>query len=120
MSLSLIKAGAVAAAMLTATASGAFAFAPVSGTFNYDAPIKADHFFGAPTVNWANEGDDLTIISKFGNWYKVKVPGPDGWVKKSAVDLDYYPTPTPYPYVTPTPHPVQACFWGPNGYLCIN
>jgi hypothetical protein len=114
MSLSLIKAGALAAALITATASGAFAFAPTTGTFNYDTPIKLTHSFGAPTINWGNEGDDLKVVSKFGNWYKVKVAGPDGWVKKNSVELDYYQ------YQNPNQNPVQACFWGPNGYICIN
>lgn len=114
MTSSLIKATIVAAAIATLSASSALAFAPLSGEFNYDTAIKADHFFGAPTINWADAGDDLTVIGKFGNWYKVKVSGPDGWVKKSAVSLDYYPTPSP------APSPVQACFWGPYGYVCVN
>jgi hypothetical protein len=43
----------------------------------------------------------------------VKVAGPDGWVKKSAISFDYYDP-------TPSPSPVQACFWGPYGYVCVN
>lgn len=114
MSLTLIKTGAVAAALLVASASGAFAFAPLTGEFAYDTQVKLDHSYASPTVNWADAGDDLTVIGKFGNWYKVKLAGPDGWVKKSSVDLDYYPDPTP------SPSPVHACFWGPYGYVCIN
>jgi hypothetical protein len=114
MTLSLIKAAAAAAAITAVSASGAFAFAPLSGTFNYDTQIKLTHSFASPTVNWADAGDDLIVVSKFGSWLKVKVSGPDGWVKKSAVSLDYYPTPSP------SPSPVQACFWGPGGYICIN
>ena len=116
MTLSLIKAAAAAAAITVVSASGAFAFAPLTGEFNYDTAIKADHSFAAPTINWANAGDDLVVIGKFGKWIKVKVSGPDGWVKKSAVNLDYYPT----PYPTPSPSPVHACFWGPYGYVCVN
>jgi hypothetical protein len=116
MTISLIKAAAAAAAITAVSATGAFAFAPLTGTFNYDTQIKASHTFASATVNWADAGDDLTVVSKFGNWLKVKVPGPDGWVKKSAVSLDYYPT----PYPTPSPSPVHACFWGPGGYICIN
>ena len=51
MTLSLIKAAVAATAITVVSASGAFAFAPLSGEFNYDAAIKADHFFGAPTIN---------------------------------------------------------------------
>jgi hypothetical protein len=118
MTSSLIKAAAAAAAITAISASGAFAFAPLTGTFDYDTQIKLTHSFASPTVNWADAGDDFTVVSKFGNWLKVKVPGPDGWVKQSAVSLDYYATPSPYP--TPSPSPVQACFWGPGGYICIN
>lgn len=116
MSLSLIKAAAAATALTLVSASGAFAFAPLSGEFNYSTPIKASHSFSSSTVNWASAGDDALVVSKFGSWVKVKVPGPDGWVKKSAVSFDYYPT----PYPTPSPSPVHACFWGPYGYVCVN
>ena len=54
MTLSLIKAAVAATAITVVSASGAFAFAPLSGEFNYDTAIKADHFFGAPTINWAS------------------------------------------------------------------
>ncbi len=115
MTLSLIKTGAVAAAALALSATGAFAFAPLTGEFAYDTEVHAQANNWSPVVNYADAGDDLTVIGKIGKWYKVKISGPDGWVKKSSVDLDYYPTPSPAPS-----SPVQACFWGPGGYICIN
>ena len=113
MSLSLVKTGAIAAVLVLSLA-GAAAAAPLHGEISYDTKVKAFHSNGSPTVNWAYEGDDVWIIGQSSGWYKVKVDGPDGWVKKSAVDVDYGPGPGP------GPSGPSACFWGPYGYVCIN
>jgi hypothetical protein len=44
----------------------------------------------------------------------VKINGPDGWVKKSAIDFS-----GPGPFPGPFPGPVGGCFYGPYGYVCF-
>ena len=122
MTRTMIKAAAVAAAAIAVSASGAFAFPTLTGTFNYSTAVKASPSFVSPTINWASAGDDTVVLAKFGTWYKVKVAGPDGWVRTNAVSLNYYPGPSypPYPTYPTYPSPIHACFWGPIGYVCIN
>ena len=72
------------------------------------------HSLGSPVINSVDEGDYVKILAHWGNWYKIKIAGPDGWVKASVLDFDYVDDPTP------GPNNVQACFWGPLGYVCVN
>ena len=114
MSLSFVKTGALAATLVLSLA-GAASAAALHGEITYDTKVKQYHSSSSMTVDYAYEGDDVWIIAKSGSWYKVKAPGlTPGWVKKSAVDLDYY-DPTPV-----GPSGPSACFWGPLGYVCIN
>jgi hypothetical protein len=115
MSLSLLKTGAIAATAVIMSISGAFA--ATYGTINYDTKVKAQAKSASQTVNWAEEGDDVLILDytkKNGGWFKIKVPGPDGWVKKSAVEVF-----TDGPDMDDEPG-VQFCFTGPLGYICVN
>lgn len=113
MSLSLAKLGAIAATALMISASGAFAAPFLTGTIEYDTKVKANHSNGSPTLQWAEEGQHVTILNSWGNWFFVKLPGPDGWVKKSAVDIDYGDDYDDGPGV-------KFCFNGPLGYFCVN
>lgn len=120
MSLNLLKTGAIAATALIISAGGAFAAPYLHGEIAYDTKVKANHSSGSPTLQWADEGQDVTILNAWGNWFYVKLPGPDGWVKKSAVDV-YAPGPGPFPPGPPGPGPnVNFCFNGPYGYFCVN
>jgi len=109
MSLNVIKTGAIAAAILLATTAASFASA--WATVDHDTAVRMFHSNGSPTVNWVAEDDHVKVIDHFGSWYKIKIPGQDGWVKANALDFGGY---------GPGPGPVQACFWGPLGYVCIN
>ena len=110
MSLSLVKTGAVAAALLIA--STASSFAATWAYVDHDANVRQNHSVASAVVNWVSEGDHVKVINHWGNWYKVQIPGPDGWVRASALDF------TPGP--GPGPDGVQFCFWGPLGYVCVN
>ena len=112
MSLSLLKTGAVAAAILLATTASSFA---ASWAYvDHDAYVRASHFNVSPVVNAVEEGQYVKVINSWGNWYKVQIPGQDGWVKASVLDF------TPGPGPGPGPGNVQFCFWGPLGYVCVN
>src|SRR6185369_2759446 len=113
MSLSILKVGAIAATALMISAGAASAAPYLHGTIDYDTKVKANHSSMSPTLQWADEGTYVTILSAWGSWFYVKLPGPDGWVKKSAVDIDYGDDYDSGPGV-------KACFNGPLGYFCIN
>jgi hypothetical protein len=93
MALSLLKTGAIAATALILSVSGAFA--ATYGHINYDTKVKSSWWSGSATVWYLDEGDSVKVLNytkKNGGWFRVDPPGPNnaGWVKKSAVDLDYY------------------------------
>lgn len=110
MALSFIKTGAVAITVLALSVSGAFAAS--YGTLNYDTKVKKTWSSASATVNWAEEGDTVKILDytgKNGGWFKIKVDGPDGWVKKSAIDVEMDDE---------DDSKVKFCFYGPLGYVC--
>ena len=81
---------------------------------DHDAWVRQFHMNGAPIVNSVDEGDYVKVTASWGNWFKVQIPGQDGWVKASALDFTSGPGPGP------GPGNVQFCFWGPLGYVCVN
>lgn len=112
MSLSLLKIGAIAAAIVLVTASASLA--ATFGVVTQGSPVRANHSNASAIVNSVAFGQPVEIVNSWGNWYKVKIPGPDGWVRKNRISLN--PAPPP-----PSSGPgVQFCFNGPFGYLCIN
>jgi hypothetical protein len=107
MTLSL-KTGAIAAAMLLASVGGAFA-----ATIDFNTPVKNGPHNWAPTLQWASFGDHVQVLNCQGQYCFVKIAGPDGWVKKTAISFGG-PGPFPGPYPAP-----YGCFYGPYGYVCI-
>ncbi|MBN9346372.1 MAG: hypothetical protein J0I48_09240 [Devosia sp.] len=92
MALSLLKTGAIAATALILSASGAFA--ATYGHVNYDTKVKKSWTSSSSTVWYLDEGDYVKVInytSNNGGWFRIDPPGPNnaGWVKKSAIDLEY-------------------------------
>ena len=82
-----LKSAALAATLLVATAGGAFA--SQYAVLDHDVLVRAYHANGSAVINSADEGDYVKILAHWGNWYKIKVDGPDGWVKQSKLDFDY-------------------------------
>jgi uncharacterized protein YraI len=128
MSHSLLKLGALTAAIVLATVPAVLA-AP-HADIAYNTPIKAQPKPMATNIGWAVAGDTVLVLScvpNYGGWCKIKMGGPAGWVKKAALDFYGYgpgPMPGPYPYPAPAPYPYpsgpSACFSGPLGYFCVN
>lgn len=79
---------ALVAGLLVIGTAGATLAAPLYGYIDATARVRANHSLGSSTVNWVDEGDQVRIIGEWGNWYKIKIPGPDGWVRKSVVSFD--------------------------------
>lgn len=85
----MLRTGAIAAAVVIATAG-----ASMAATFawvEHDANVKQHHNWASAIVNWVHEGQKVKIIASWGNWYKIKIPGQDGWVKKSLLDFNPFP-----------------------------
>jgi hypothetical protein len=110
MTLSLVKAGVVAAAMVVASVS--VASAAQYAIVTQDSFLRLNHSNSAPIVNDVEEGDVVQLLSKWGSWWKVKVPGPDGWIRSYKLEFDYEDN--------PQKPGVQFCFNGPFGYICVN
>lgn len=76
---------ATAALLVTSTA----AFAAPNAMADADANLRKNPKNSSQAVNSVDEGDLLTITKCQGSWCFAKVPGPDGWIKKSLlVPLD--------------------------------
>jgi hypothetical protein len=109
MSLSM-KSAALAGVLLIASAGGAFA--SQYAVIDHDVLIHQYHSNGSTIVNAADEGDYVKILAHWGNWFKIKVDGPDGWVKAGALDFGS-PSYPDYPTL-------HGCVWGPYGGFCID
>lgn len=135
MSLSFVKTGAIAAAMIVAglvVTSTVAEAKPLTGEIQYDTKVKNKPF--GFTTDWASEGDHVVIIDywdngtkkKFDDWIHVFAKGDyNGWVPANAVDIDYYkpfpgPGPKPFPGPGPKGNGFNFCFNGPYGYFCAN
>ena len=88
-----LKSAALAATLLVATAGGAFA--SQYAVLDHDVLVRAYHANGSAVINSADEGDYVKILAHWGNWYKIQIPGKDGWVKSHV--LDFHPFPGPFP-----------------------
>ena len=82
------KSAALALTIIAASAGAASA-----ATYAYadqDAKVRLHHNNGSKAVNWIQEGQKVKIIAEHGNWYKIQIPGKDGWVKANTLDFDNY------------------------------
>ncbi|MEO6396639.1 MAG: hypothetical protein ABIO40_12110 [Devosia sp.] len=108
MTLSLVKTGAIAAALVFATATSSLA--ATYAIVEQDSLIRYNHSNSSSVVNDVEEGDLVQIIGEWGNWYKIAIPGPNGWIRSYKLELDYEDDPAPG---------VQFCFMGPLGKVCV-
>ena len=108
--MNLIKTAALALAVVAASAGAASA-----ATFAWadqDAKVRLFHKNTSPTVNWIAEGQKVKVIDSFGGWYKVQIPGQDGWVKGSALSFG--------PYWKNADYDTSFCVGNVNAKFCIN
>lgn len=106
MSFRTLKTAALAAAVIVATAGASMA--ATYAWVDQDANVRKKAFAGSNIVNWVEEGQKVKIIGQQANWYKIQIPGQDGWVKKGV--LDFNPGPFPFP----------GYGYGYGGSFCIN
>jgi len=100
---------ALAALALSATAASAATYAWADQNTN----VRAHHNNGSPVVNWLAEGQKVKVIGAQGNWYKIQIPGQDGWVRSNRLDF----SPAPGPYLPAAGG--SFCFGGQNASFCF-
>lgn len=105
-----VKTVVIAAAVLVATASASMA--ATYAWVDNNANVKANHSNGSGTVNWVHSGQKVKVVNSWGNWYKLQIPGNDGWVKANALDF------TP-PHVGPFPGYGYGYGYGGGGSFCV-
>ncbi len=111
-----LKTAALAAAVVFATAG-----ASMAATYAYvedDSYVRSNHYTTSPKVNTVYEGDKVRVIGQWNNWYKLSITGPDGWVRGSVLDFDYFDD----DYVPPKPgygFGSQFCVEGKKAQFCL-
>ena len=83
--MNTLKTAALALTLVVATAGTSFAaqYAYVE----HNAKVKQYHKQSSDSVNWIQEGQKVKIIGSWNNWYKIQIPGKDGWVKEGVLDF---------------------------------
>lgn len=79
-----LKRSALAAVLILATAGASLA---ATGWMENDAPLRHKPSHIAKKVNWVHDGQQVEVVGAYKSWYKLKVPGKDGWVKKGLVSF---------------------------------
>lgn len=79
-----MKRTALAALLVVATSGASLA---AVGWMDDDAVVRHKPAHVAKKVNWVHDGQKVNVVAAYKSWYKVQVPGKDGWVKKSLVSF---------------------------------
>ena len=120
MFITSIKTAALAAAIVLATAG-----ASMAATWAYvdqDARVRSNHSNGSMHVNDVYEGDKVKVVGQWNNWYRLQIPGPDGWVRANVLDFDYYDDGPSYPTYPVKPgfgFGSSFCVDGKNAQFCL-
>jgi len=110
-----LKIAALATAVIVATAGASMA--SQYAWVDHDSNVYLKHKTSSPIVNYVEAGDKVKIISAWGNWVKIKIPGDDGWVKASK--LDFYPDWHDVGYDYPYGYGGSFCVDGSNASFCL-
>lgn len=100
-----LKTAAIAATVILATTGASMA--ATWAWVDHDAKVKKNPGHIGPTVNWVEEGQKVKIVDKKKNYYKLQIPGQDGWVH---ADVLSFGKPGPFP------GPFPAYGYGYGGY----
>ena len=88
MFITSLKTAALATAIVFATASASMA--ATWAYVDHDANVRKNHSNNSQVINGVDEGDKVKVIAQWNNWFKLQIPGPDGWVRANVLDFDYY------------------------------
>lgn len=62
------------------------AVAAPNAVMNTDAEVHKSNSSSSAVVNDVSEDDEVTVTKCTANWCFIKIPGPDGWVRKKYLD----------------------------------
>jgi uncharacterized protein YgiM (DUF1202 family) len=105
-----IKVAALATTVVIATTAASFA--ATYAWVDHDSKVRKNSSNGSQVVNYVYEGQKVKIIGQQGNWYKVQIPGKDGWVKGNALDFGYQ-------WNQPNYNNASFCVSGQHASFCI-
>lgn len=109
---------AISFATIATLATAGASFAAQWAWVDQDAVVRLNHKSISPVVNEVEEGEKVRVIASWGNWYKIKIPGDDGWVRASVLDFD--PEYWDYPDHPAPPHVGgSVCVGGNNASFCL-
>ena len=97
-------------------ASASFA---ASAWVDHDAKVKSHPKNNSQTVNWVEEGQKVKIVDKKMKWYKLQIPGNDGWVHADALNWSK-PGPFPFPGDYGYGYGGSFCVNGTNASFCLS
>ena len=97
-------------------------------TMNHDSDVYSDRSFSADVVNSVDDGDDVVVDHCQNNWCFIRIPGPNGWVRKHNIDFGSVTPPPPAPPpAPPLPYGPDTCQMGyvwrdaiPGDHVCVN
>ncbi|KQU97459.1 SH3 domain-containing protein [Devosia sp. Root105] len=114
MSFRALKTAALATLVVIATAGVSMA-AQYAWVEN-NTKVKKFHQQASQNVNWVQAGQKVKIVGQWNNWYKLQIPGQDGWVKGNVLDFaQQYPFPG-YGYG----YGGSFCINGQNASFCLS
>ncbi|MBN9364001.1 MULTISPECIES: SH3 domain-containing protein [unclassified Devosia] len=107
MSFRTLKTAALATLVVIATAG--VSMAAQYAWVDNNTKVKAFHKQNSANVNWVQAGQKVKVVGQWNNWYKLQIPGPDGWVKGNV--LSFGPQ---------FPGPFPGYGYGYGGSFCVN
>ena len=107
MSFRTLKTAALATLVVVATAG--VSMAAQYAYVDNNTKVKKFHQQASQNVNWVQAGQKVKIIGQWNNWYKLQIPGQDGWVKGNVLD-----------FAPQFPGPFPGYGYGYGGSFCIN
>jgi SH3-like domain-containing protein len=116
MFIRTLKTVAIATALVAATASASMA--ATWAWVDYDAKVRK-HAGAGVVVNWVEEGQKVKVIDKKQKWYKLQIPGNDGWVHADVLNWSK-PGPFPFPGDYGYGYGGSFCVNGTNASFCLS
>ena len=107
MSFRTLKTAALSTLVVIATAG--VSMAAQYAWVDNNTKVKAFHKQNSANVNWVQAGQKVKVVGQWNNWYKLQIPGPDGWVKGNV--LSFGPQ---------FPGPFPGYGYGYGGSFCVN
>lgn len=107
MSFRTLKTAALATLVVIATAG--VSMASQYAWVENNTKVKQWHKQNSANVNWVQVGQKVKIVGQWNNWYKLQIPGQDGWVKGNVLD-----------FAPQLPGPFPGYGYGYGGSFCIN